>query len=64
MAAWLLFMKQLRMAYKLDTRGNPAIELGDTVTVYNAYDEAGDAIVTGLSLEYSGGISERLEGIG
>lgn len=63
-AAWLLAMKQLRMSYKLDTRGNPAIELGDTVTVYNAYGEAGDAVVTALTLEYAGGISERLEGIG
>ena len=63
-AAWLLAMKQNRLRYKLETRGNPAIELGDTVTVYNAYDEAGYAVVTGLTVDYSGGLAETLEGIG
>ena len=63
-AAWLLAMKQSRLRYKLETRGNPAIELGDTVTVYNAYDEAGAAVVTGLTVDYNGGLAETLEGVG
>lgn len=63
-AAWLLSMKQRRLQYTCTGRGNPALEVGDTVTIFNAYDEAGAGVVTGYEAAFDGGLTETLEALG
>lgn len=61
-ADWLLAAMQRRLRYSCENRGNPAVEIGDTITIYNAYDEAGDAVVTGYEFSYDGGLTAKTEG--
>ncbi len=63
-AAWLLETKKRRLRYTCTGRGNPALEVGDTVTIFNAYDEAGPGAVTGYEAVYDGGLTETLEALG
>lgn len=60
-AAWLLAQKQRYLKYKLQNRGNPAVEIGDTVTVENAFDVEADAVITGIELSFNGGLTETTE---
>ena len=63
-AEWLLETLQHRLQYAPTTRGNPAVEIGDTITIYNAYDAAGNAVVTGQKLIYDGGLTAQTEAVG
>lgn len=56
-ADWLYSFYQRRTRYRVQNRGNPALEIGDIVTISNAYGEAGDAVITGAELTYDGGLS-------
>lgn len=56
-AEWLLEMQKRRLNYKISERGNPAREIGDTVTVYDAYGGKRNAIVTNQSFNFDGGLS-------
>ena len=38
--------------------------MGDTLTIYNAYDEAADAVLTNQTLTYNGGLTAQTEAVG
>lgn len=63
-ADWLLAANRRRLLYTPPNRGNPALEVGDTMTIYNAYDEAGTAVLTGQTLTYDGGLRAETEAVG
>lgn len=63
-AAWLLAMKQKRLTYELQERGNPAREIADTVTVYDAYGENRNAVITKKQFDYDGTLSADTRGWG
>ncbi len=63
-ADWLLAVKQYRLQYDCINRGNPAVEIGDTITIYNAYDEPGNAVVYEYTMEFNGGLTETTKAIG
>lgn len=60
-ADWLLACCNRRLNYAVPNRGNPAVEVGDSITIYNAYDAAGIAAVTAVKLSYDGGLTEETE---
>ncbi len=54
-AAWLLAMKQGRINYDITAeRGNPARELCDTATIYDAYNVNRDAVIIRQEFAYDG----------
>lgn len=63
-ADWILKVRQRRLEYCCVSRGNPAVEVGDTMTIYNAYDEAGAGVVYGYEAVYDGGLTETIEALG
>lgn len=63
-ADWLLAVNRRRLQYTPPNRGNPALEVGDTMTIYNAYDEAGTAVLTSQALTYNGGLRAETEAVG
>lgn len=63
-ANWLLLEYQKRINYSLESRGNPALEISDTIEVYSAYGNKGDCIITGIEFEYDGGLSCTVSGQG
>ena len=63
-ADWLLNIYKQRLNYDVKSRGNPALLLGDTITIYNAYDEPGKAVITNQKLSYNGGLSAQTEALG
>ena len=56
-AQWALPWIQRRTSFNIDYRGNPALEMGDTVQVYDAFDVNGMALVESHDLEFNGGLS-------
>ena len=56
-AQWALPWIQRRTSFNIEYRGNPAIEMGDTVQVYDAFDVNGMALVESHDLEFNGGLS-------
>lgn len=56
-AAWLLSQFNRRKHYSVKNRGDLAVEIGDTVNIEDAYKQNGNAAVTGVEIEYNGGIS-------
>lgn len=63
-ADWLLAVAQRRLAFECSNRGNPAVEIGDTITVYNAYDQSQLAAVEELELVYDGGLEATTKALG
>ena len=63
-ANWLLATLQRRLQYDPSNRGNPAVEIGDTITIYNAFDAAENAVVTGQTLTYNGGLKANTKALG
>lgn len=61
---WLLVCYQRRLNYKLQSRGNPLLEIADTVSVESAYGDIGQCVVTGIDLIYDGGLSSTVSGQG
>ena len=61
---WLLGCYQRRLSYKLQSRGNPLLEIGDTISVESAFDDIGSCTITGIELIYDGGLSAVIEGQG
>lgn len=55
--AWLLAMAQHRTVYALSERGNPAREIADTATIYDAYSVNADAVITKEQYSYDGSLS-------
>lgn len=63
-ANWLLGIFRQRLNYDVKNRGNPAVLTGDTITIYNAYQEPGRAVVTSQQLTYNGGLVAQTEALG
>lgn len=64
-AQWLHECYQRRRKYKMANRGDPALEIGDTVMVYDPYMQDFYVTITGITLKYSkGGLSATTEGVG
>jgi len=61
-AAWLLSMSQHRLRYTVYERGNPAREITDTATVYDAYGENADAVIIKEEYKYDGSLSAVSKG--
>jgi len=61
---WLLACYQRRLKYKLQSRGNPLLEISDTVSVQSAYGDIGQCAITGIDLIYDGGLSATISGQG
>lgn len=55
-AQWILGWVQRRVSYETRVRGNPAIDLLDTVQINDVYHVNGDAVVTQLDYSYDGGL--------
>lgn len=60
-AEWILATLNKRAIYEVDWRQNPALDLGDVVTVENAYDTDVPAKIYKQEIEYQGYISGRTE---
>lgn len=63
-AAWYLDHLQRRKIYKVKWRGNPAVEIGDTVRIHDIFGNTGCAVVTDIKLDFAKGISGTIGGVG
>ena len=63
-ADWLLGLYQRRLNYALPGMANPAVELGDTITVHDAFGGRADAVVCGVELDYDGGLLGTTKALG
>jgi hypothetical protein len=63
-ANWLLAQDNKRVRYDKPNRGNPAIEVGDTLKIYDEYGENRNAVVTSQEFTFDGGFSARTKGVG
>ena len=55
-AAWLLEQYKRRSSFEIETRGNPAIDIGDTVSIQDISQEYQLAEVCGTDYVYDGGL--------
>lgn len=55
-AQWILGWVQRRVSYEVTTRGNPALDLLDTVQINDVYGVNGNAVLTQLNYSYDGGL--------
>lgn len=55
-AQWILGWIQRRVSYEVTTRGNPALDLLDTVQIDDIYGVNGLAVLTQLDYSYDGGL--------
>ena len=55
-AQWILGWVQRRVSYEVTTRGNPALDLLDTVQIDDIYGVNGLAVLTQLDYSYDGGL--------
>ena len=63
-AQWLYDCYLRRRRYKMKNRGDPALELGDTIMIYYPYNQDFYATITCITLKYNGGFEITTEGIG
>lgn len=59
-AEWALPWIQRRTTFDITYRGNPAIEMCDTVQVYDAFGVNGDALVESHDIQFDGGLSATM----
>ena len=59
-AEWLAIYYKARVAYDLDYRGDPAIDVGDTIYQDNKYNDELKVIVEESHLSFNGGVSGTL----
>lgn len=62
-AAWILAWVQRRVSYAVTYRGNPALDLLDTVQIDDVYRVNGKAILTEQRLDYDGGLTSHAAAI-
>ena len=55
-AQWILGWVERRVTYDAAMRGNPALDLLDTVQIDDAYSVNGNALITELNYTYDGGL--------
>lgn len=63
-AAWILEHLRRRKLYSVKWRGNPAVEIGDTVRIHDIFGNTGCAVVTDIKLDFEKGISGTIGGVG
>lgn len=63
-AAWLLALYKRRKKYAVKNRCDPAVEIGDTITVTDAYGQNGNAVITGIDVTYNGTLYATTKGVG
>lgn len=63
-AAWLLSGLKMRKQYSVKNRCDPAVEIGDTVKIDDIFANRENAVVTGIEISYSGGLSAVTKGVG
>lgn len=56
-ADWLLVMSNWRKQYAVKNRCDPAVELGDTLMIEDAFHNDNNAVVTGIEVSYDGTLS-------
>lgn len=60
-ADWLLVMANWRKKYAVKNRCDPAVEIGDTLQIADAFRNDDNALVTGIEIEYNGVLSATTE---
>ena len=60
-ADWLLAMANRRKKYSVKNRCDPAVEIGDTLVIADAFRNDDRAVVTGLEIVYDGGLYATTE---
>lgn len=63
-ANWLLSQYNRRIRYNKPNRGNPALEIGDTLKIYDAYGENRNAVVTTQEFNFDDDFSARTKAVG
>ena len=63
-AQWLHGCYAHRVLYKSKTRGDPAVEIGDTVEIADTFGDPGLSVVTELTMQYNGGLNITVGGVG
>lgn len=63
-AAWLLSMEKKRLKYQLTERGDPALDIADTVIIYDGYGGSKTALITDRKYTFDGGLKCEMEAIG
>ena len=63
-ADWLLAVAGMRKKYNVKNRCDSAVEIGDTLTISDAYNNHENAVVTGLDIKFSGALSAVTEAVG
>lgn len=63
-AKWIFDYYARRLGYSFKNRGDPAVDIGDTVAVADTFGEPGLAVVTSIDMEYSGGLFIKTGGVG
>ena len=63
-AEWLFDTYRRRRRYAVKNRCDPAIEIGDTVRIEDAYGNNDNVVVTGIEITYDGGLSAITKGVG
>lgn len=63
-ADWLFGIYKWRKFYKVKNRCDPAVKIGDTINITDIFGNRENALITGLDISYSGGLSAVTEGVG
>jgi hypothetical protein len=63
-ADWILAQCNRRIRYDKQNRGNPAVEIGDTLKIHDAYSENRNAVVIGQDINFDGGLSAKTKAVG
>jgi len=63
-ANWLLAQNNKRIQYDKPNRGNPAVEVGDTLKIYDAYGENRNAVVVSQEFSFDGKLSAKTKAVG
>lgn len=63
-AEWFLAGLKMRKQYAVKNRCDPAVEIGDTVRIDDIFANRENAVVTGIEIDYSGGLSAVTKGVG
>ncbi len=63
-ADWLFRVANMRKKYNVRNRCDPAVELGDTLNIADAYGNHENAIVTGLDIRFGASLMATTEAVG
>lgn len=63
-AKWIFNYHARRLGYSFKNRGDPAVDIGDTVAVADTFGDPGLAVVTDVEMQYSGGLYIKTGGVG